>query len=114
MARSAQNFSRVRSPLGSDRFEAKPSDLRHIPLGMWDNQLSMGRPKMRNGMPWPRRWAARESPYGPAPTIAISVMRVNRSFKRGPTDTRGRPDTTDKHVGCRILDTNYFRISVLY
>jgi hypothetical protein len=51
-------------------------------FGMCNSQLSIGRPKMRNGMPWPRRWAAIERPYGPAPTIAISVMRGNRSFEK--------------------------------
>src|SRR5580700_3632125 len=55
-------------------FEANPSDLSIMPFGMCASQLSMGRPKMRNGMPRPRKCAAMESPYGPAPTMTFSNM----------------------------------------
>src|SRR4029077_17643960 len=54
--------------------EAKPSDLSIMPFGMCANQLSIGRPKMRNGIPLRRRCAATESPYGPAPMIAVLSM----------------------------------------
>src|SRR5277367_2873930 len=54
--------------------EAKPSDLSIMPLGMCASQLSMGRPKIRNGMPLRRKCAATESPYGPAPMIAVLSM----------------------------------------
>src|SRR6266566_3186824 len=56
--------------------EAKPSDLSIMPLGMCASQLSMGRPKMRNGIPRWRKCAAIESPYGPAPTTAIFVFSI--------------------------------------
>jgi hypothetical protein len=34
----------------------------------------MGLPKMRNETPSAARWAAMESPYGPAPIIATSTI----------------------------------------
>lgn len=51
-------------------FEAAGVDLRSIPSGMWSRQLTMGSPKTRTGMPRARRWAAVDSPYGPAPMTA--------------------------------------------
>src|SRR5271154_6273844 len=55
-------------------FDAKPSDLSIMPFGMCARQLSIGRPKIRNGMPLRRKCAATESPYGPAPMIAVLSM----------------------------------------
>src|SRR5579863_7614446 len=59
--------------------EAKPSDLSIMPIGMCASQLSMGRPKMRKGMPRCRKCAATESPYGPAPMIA--VLSITLSYR---------------------------------
>ena len=55
---SAQNCPKVNSWAGSSMLEAKPSDFSSMPFGMCEIQLSMGRPKMRNGstlMPEMRR-----------------------------------------------------------
>src|SRR5580704_386322 len=55
--------------------EANPSDFSIIPFGMCASQLSIGRPKTRKGIPLRRKCAATESPYGPAPMIAVLSMR---------------------------------------
>src|SRR3984885_4303565 len=59
-------------------FEAKPSDFSFMPFGMCPIQLSIGRPKMRNDIPRLRRCAAIESPYGPAPIIAVSIIGLRK------------------------------------
>src|SRR5215469_2482137 len=55
-------------------FDANPSDFRNIPFGMCASQLSIVRPTIRKGMPWWRKYAAIESPYGPAPMMAVFSM----------------------------------------
>src|SRR5580704_11499288 len=80
-------------------FEAKPSDLSIMPFGMCDSQLSMGRPKIRNGTPLRRRCAATDSPYGPAPMIAVLSMSEEMllydlsSLKAELTDRQGGGDS---------------------
>src|ERR1700733_2850502 len=59
-------------------FEAKPSDFSIMPFGMWAAQLSIRRPKMRNDIPRVRKCAAIESPYGPAPIIAVSIIGLRK------------------------------------
>lgn len=59
---------------GSYNVEAKPSDFNRMPFGIWVSQVCMGLPKMRKLTPRGGRWAAMESPYGPAPTIATSTI----------------------------------------
>ena len=44
-------FPKRELAVGSEMLEAKPSDLSSMPLGMCARQLSIGRPKMRNGTP---------------------------------------------------------------
>src|SRR5271166_4830006 len=62
--------------------EAKPSDLSIMPFGMCASQLSIGRPKMRNGMPLRRKCAAIESPYGPAPMMAVFNISSKKDLPR--------------------------------
>jgi hypothetical protein len=59
-----------------------------MPLGMCANQLSIGRPKMRKGMPRRRKCAAIESPYGPAPIIAVFRIVLKK-----------RPSSGEKYCG---------------
>ena len=55
---------------------------------MFARQLCIGVPKMRNSRPCRRRCAATDSPYGPAPTTAISgVMETDM---RRPSVQSGR------------------------
>src|ERR1700728_5388083 len=54
-----------------------------MPFGMCASQLSMGRPKMRNGMPRRRKCAAIDSPYGPAPTIAVFSIVLRKRPSSG-------------------------------
>ena len=63
--------------------EAKPSDLSIMPFGMCASQLSIGRPKMRNGMPLRRKCAAIDSPYGPAPIIAVFSIILGKGLPWG-------------------------------
>src|SRR5690349_14784895 len=53
--------------------DASQGDRRHIPCGMCRSQNAMGSPKSVTSRPETRlRCAAAASPYGPAPTIAMS------------------------------------------
>src|ERR1700751_1656192 len=51
---------------------ANARDLRFTPIGM-SRQKRIASPKIRNFTSRARRCAANESPYGPAPTIAMSM-----------------------------------------
>lgn len=53
-------------------WEAPQFDRRHIPLGMCLSQNDIGLPKTRVSMPDTRKYAAAESPYGPAPMTVTS------------------------------------------
>ena len=44
-----------------------------MPSGIAVRHVCIGEPKTRKSAPRPRRWAAIDRPYGPAPTIAMSV-----------------------------------------
>src|SRR5580700_10018992 len=46
---------------------------------MWVSQVCMGCPKIRKLTPRALRWAAIESPYGPAPMIATSQIVIDSS-----------------------------------
>src|ERR1700733_3885922 len=52
---------------GEDRLDASGVDFRHMPVGMFSRQLDITSPNTRTGTPRPRRGAAPDSPYGPAP-----------------------------------------------
>ena len=51
-------------------------DLRHMPAGMWLRQLDITSPKTRGWIPRARRWAATDSPYGPAPITTAGGQLV--------------------------------------
>jgi hypothetical protein len=58
----AQYFSRVNLPSGSYRSEAKPSDFKCIPRGMWCDQERIGDPKIRTLRLLSRKCAASDNP----------------------------------------------------
>src|SRR5271155_1903491 len=62
--------------------EANPSDLNLMPLGIWFCQVSMAGPNIRKSTPRASRCAATDRPYGPAPTIATSIIDSFHTLSR--------------------------------
>src|SRR6266850_3321693 len=91
----SQKRFNVSAAAGSDRFDAKPSDLSVIPSGIRSRQTCMGFPKIRKSIPAALRCVASESPYGPAPTTAtsdeaVTVRSLEKLFKPGLLARSGR------------------------
>ena len=59
--------------------EAKVSDLRIMPVGMWPRQLAIGRPMTRASILFSRRCEAIDRPKGPAPTMMFSTFIMDDS-----------------------------------
>ncbi|GGV09453.1 hypothetical protein GCM10010260_54740 [Streptomyces filipinensis] len=83
-------------------------------MAMACRQLPITSPKMRTGTPAARRWAATDSPYGPAPITTTgrparpfdspSVTRRwpgNDCVMRPPTDSRADFPESAQHFGKR-------------
>src|SRR5579872_4289211 len=93
-----------------------------MPFGICASQLSIVRPNMRNGIPRRRKCAAMESPYGPAPTMAISNMglkpnsssRSSRHLAVAQVPSRMVPDgyLTGNWVTIRDVDNRCVYIDI--
>src|SRR5690349_23297598 len=70
----------VEPGVGAERLDASGVDFRYIPTGMWWRHDAILSPKIRTSRPDLRSCAAIESPYGPAPTIATSLIRLLSSI----------------------------------
>src|SRR4030095_11266182 len=69
---AASYASSLPAPVGAAICEASRGERKSMPWGIWCAQKSIGSPKIRTAIPRAFRWAAADSPYGPAPIIVTS------------------------------------------